>query len=214
MKSLMHIDIETCGNYPTFKDFEESDPKGSYLFRQRYMKDYDDMEKAYSENAGLSSTYGKICCISFGFEKKDGVIDINSIVDKDEELLIRKLYSNLNTFSKHNFSLAGFYINHFDIPFIIHKLWKYGFELPTILEFGKKPWENSNVDLYDYYKQGDYRGRNFDEVCYELNIKSPKDEISGKDVHNKYWDNCLDEIQEYCEKDISASVKLFNKIHR
>ena len=209
----MHIDIETCGNFPTFKQFEENEPRGAQLFVDRYGKDYDDMGKAYSDNCGLSSTYGKICCVSFGFEKKDGVIDINSIVNEDEEILVRALAANLKKFTNHGFALAGFYINHFDIPFIVHKLWKYNLEIPSILELNKKPWETSNVDLFDYYKQGDYRGKNFDEVCYELNIKSPKDKISGKDVHGKYWNNYLDEIQEYCEKDISASIKLFNKIH-
>jgi predicted PolB exonuclease-like 3'-5' exonuclease len=54
----------------------------------------------------------------------------------------------------------------------------------------------------------------FDEMCYELDVESPKDKISGSDVHKYYWLGKLVEIKEYCEKDIKACIESSKKIYK
>ena len=70
---LFHFDIETAGQYKTYDDFLDSDERGAKLFQSKYEKmgwneKYKDTNEAYLENAGIISTYGRIVCISFGYE--------------------------------------------------------------------------------------------------------------------------------------------------
>jgi len=64
------------------------------------------------------------------------------------------------------------------------------------------------VDISDDWKQKFAYIFSFDEVCYELGVSSPKDKMNGSDVHIKYWENKIDEIREYCEKDVSSSIDI------
>ena len=46
---------------------------------------YSDINEAYLENAGIISTYGKICCISFGFYDNNHIKHIKSFYGDDEK---------------------------------------------------------------------------------------------------------------------------------
>ena len=76
-KDLFMFDIETCGQYKDYDSFLDSDERGAKLFSSKYEKmgwseKYSDINEAYVENAGIISTYGKICCISFGYVDSNG----------------------------------------------------------------------------------------------------------------------------------------------
>ena len=110
--------------------------------------------------------------------------------------------------------LSGYVINAFDVPYIIHKIHKYGMELPDVLNvYNKKPWEYRIFDLADKWKVGTKFYASLDEVCYELGIVSPKDDIDGSQVHNIYWyDKDLERIKTYCEKDVYSTMMVGKKI--
>jgi len=64
----------------------------------------------------------------------------------------------------------------------------------------------------------DWKGRfawsySFDEVAYQLGIESPKDIICGSDVNKLYWEGKLEDIKEYCEKDVMSSIDVANKVY-
>jgi len=70
---LFHFDIETAGQYKDYDSLLDSDERGARLFSSKYEKmgwsdKYKDINEAYQENAGIISTYGRIVCISFGYE--------------------------------------------------------------------------------------------------------------------------------------------------
>lgn len=220
MKELFMFDIETAGNYPDWETFKSNDEKGSNLFESKYKKmnweeKWGDIETAYLENAGIISTYGKIVCISFGYLDNDGNKQIKSIYGDDEQEIVIKFNDLLKKIETKNFNLSGFRVLHFDIPWIVHKLHKYGIKpADIILMYDKKPWEMRITDLSEDWKGKFAWSFNFDEMCYELGVKSPKDVINGSDVHKYYWSGRLEEIKEYCEKDVSSSIdcgiKLYN----
>ena len=54
----------------------------------------------------------------------------------------------------------------------------------------------------------------FDELAYELNIKSPKDMMDGSQVHEYYWSGRVEEIKTYCEKDVEVSIEVSKRIYR
>ena len=216
---LFHFDIETSGNHPDFKTFEQSDPRGSDLFKSKYIKldwgsKYGSIDEAYLQNAGIISTYGKICCISFGFEDGNNK-RISSFYGDDEKDIVIQFNNLLKRIEKKNFILSGFRILHFDIPWILHKLHKYVIDPANIIYlYDKKPWECRMVDLSDDWKTKFAWAFSFDEVCYELNIPSPKDKMNGSVVHKYYWEGRYDEIKKYCEKDVEASIEVGKIIYK
>jgi predicted PolB exonuclease-like 3'-5' exonuclease len=217
---LFHWDIETCGQYPDYTTFKQNDKRGSDLFLNKFNKmnfdnRYESVDNYYLNNAGIISTYGKICCISFGFtdinlnEKK-----ILSYYGEDEMDIVNKFNEMLKRIESKNFTLCGFRTNYFDTPWLLHKLHKYDIKPANIISiYDKKPWDLRMIDISDIWKQKFAWAFSFDEVCYELGIDSPKQSMNGSEVHTKYWEGKLEEIKTYCESDVRCSIDVANKIY-
>ncbi len=216
---LFHFDIETCGQYKDFDTFLDSDERGAKLFESKYIKmnwneKYQSINEAYIENAGIISTYGKICCISFGYES-NGEKQIRSFYGDDERDIVESFNNLLKKIEQKSFSLSGFRINHFDIPWVLHKLHKYGIEPASMIYlYDKKPWECRIVDMSDDWKQKFAWAFSFDEMCYELGVKSPKDAMNGSQVHKYYYQGRIEDIKTYCEKDVSSSIDASKKLYK
>jgi predicted PolB exonuclease-like 3'-5' exonuclease len=217
---LFHFDIETAGQYKDYDTFLDSDERGAKLFMKKYEKmnwseKYTDINEAYIENAGIISTYGRIVCISFGFTDNNGEKKISSFYGDDEQDIVNSFNNLLKKIETKNFNLSGFRINHFDIPWILHKLHKYGIEPANIIYlYDKKPWDMRITDMSDDWKGKFAWAFSFDEMCYELGVQSPKDVINGSDVHKYYWSGRIEDIKTYCEKDVSSSIDTSLKIYK
>jgi predicted PolB exonuclease-like 3'-5' exonuclease len=216
---LFHFDIETRGSYKDYQSFKKNDERGAELFESKYFKyewdgKYANLDEAYLANAGIISTYGSICCISFGF-LDNGNKRISSYYGEDEKQIVTQFNDLLKKIEKKNFTLSGFRIVHFDIPWILHKLHKYGIEPANIIYlYDKKPWECRIVDIAEDWKGKFAWSPTFDEVCYELNVKSPKDVMNGSEVHKYYWEGKYEDIKTYCEKDVSSSIDVGEIIYK
>ena len=217
---LFFFDIETCGNYPDFETFKLNDERGTKLFYSKFDKmswveKYDSINDAYINNAGVISTYGKVCCISFGFIDNSGNNQIKSFYGEDEKEIITEFNNLLKKIETKNFKLSGWRITHFDIPWLLHKLHKYNIEPANIiLTYDKKPWEMRIVDMFEDWKGKFAWSISFDEMCYELGIHSPKTEMNGSQVHEYYWSGKLEEIKTYCERDVLACIEASKKIYK
>ena len=215
---LFHFDIEVAGTYPDFKSFKSVDERGAKLFEDKYKKMWIDkysLEQAYLEQSPIISTYGRICCISFGFIGNDGQKTIRSFHGTDEKDIVNKFNDILKRIEVKDFKVAGFRIFYFDIPWLLHKLHKYQIEPASILyTYDKKPWGMRIVDIAEDWKGKFAWTASFDEVCYELGVKSPKENISGKDVHKYFWEGKLEEIKNYCEMDVSSSMDVSKLIYK
>ena len=217
---LFHFDIETAGQYKDYDTFLDSDERGAKLFMKKYEKmnwseKYTDINEAYIENAGIISTYGRIVCISFGFTDNNGEKKISSFYGDDEQDIVNSFNNLLKKIETKSFNLSGFRINHFDIPWILHKLHKYGIEPANIIYlYDKKPWDMRITDMSDDWKGKFAWAFSFDEMCYELGVQSPKDIINGSDVHKYYWSGRIEDIKTYCEKDVSSSIDTSLKIYK
>ena len=217
---LFHFDIETACNYPNWENFLSEDERGAKLFESKYHRmnweeKYSSIEEAYLEQGGIISTYGRIVCISFGYIDNEGNNKISSYYGDNEEDIVNSFNNLLKKIETKNFNLSGFRVNYFDIPWVLHKLHKYGIEPANMIYlYDKKPWDVRVVDMSD-----DWKGRfawafSFDELAYELGINSPKDIINGSDVHKYYWKGKIEEIKTYCEKDIEACIEVSKKLYK
>ncbi|MFW6225611.1 MAG: ribonuclease H-like domain-containing protein [bacterium] len=221
-KKLFYFDIETVGQYKNIDQLKKNDLRGYELFKKKWdnnpwMQERNgDLEKAYLENSPIFTPYGKIVCISFGYyhDKNPQGYTVSSIYGDDEKEIIIKFAELLNKVIKKGMMLSGYRIKSFDIPWVVHKLNKYGLELPKLVDiYGKKPWELNAFDLADEWKQSFKYYVSFDEVAYELGVDSPKDDIDGSQVHKVYWeDGDLNRIRLYCEKDVISCLRVAKKM--
>jgi predicted PolB exonuclease-like 3'-5' exonuclease len=217
---LFHFDIETAGQWPDYDTFLSNDERGAKLFESKYNKmnwseKYGDLNSAYLDNSGIISTYGRIVCISFGFIDNDGQKKISSFYGDDEFDIVNSFNNLLNKIEKKSFNLCGFRINHFDIPWILHKCHKYSITPSNMIyTYDKKPWEMRITDMSDDWRQKFAWAFSFDEMCYELGIESPKEIMNGSEVHNKFWNNDYESIKSYCERDVSSSIETSLKIYK
>ena len=215
---LFHFDIESCGQYRDYNEFKHNDERGAKLFegkwtRMGWDKKYS-VEESYSDQCGIISTYGRICCISCGYLGEDGNKLIKSLYGTDEKEIVNDFNELLKKIEKKSFKISGFRINHFDIPWVLHKLHKYGIKPAAIIDpYDKKPWDMRIVDMADDWKQKCAYSYSFDEMCYELGVDSPKVSFDGSQVHDAYWRGDLESIKEYCEKDVSASIEAAERIY-
>ncbi len=209
---LLHFDIETASNYKDFETFRLNDVRGSNLFQKKYDKmnwdkKYESIDDAYLQQGGIITTYGRIVCISFGFFLDNGDKKIRSYYGDDEKDIVNSFNDILKRVEKKDFNLAGFRILHFDIIYILHKLHKYDIKPANIISiYDKKPWDMRVTDMSD-----DFRGKfawsySFDEMCYELGVDSPKTNMDGSQVNDYYWGGKCEEVKDYCELDVSASM--------
>jgi len=216
---LFYFDIEVAGQYKDFETFNRMDQRGAILFRKKYEKmnwidKYTSVDDAYIDNAGIIPTYGKIVCISFGYLDNNGIERISSFYGDDEKDIVNKFNQLLKKIEKKSFNLCGFRVAYFDIPWLLHKLNKYGIKpADIIVTHNKKPWEMRITDMSDHWRGKFAWAFSFDEMVYELGLESPKDNMNGSEVHTYYWEGKVDEIKTYCEKDVMACIKVSQKIY-
>ena len=214
------FDIETCGEYPDYNTFLLEDERGAKLFESKFKKmswdsKYENVETAYLETAGIISTYGKICCISFGYIDNNGDKQIRSYYGEDEREIVNNFNELLKKIETKSFKLSGFRIVNFDIPYVLHKLHKWGIKPANMIYlYDKKPWDVRIVDIADDWKQRFAWAFSFDEVAYELGINSPKENMNGSEVHKYYHEGRLEDIKNYCEMDINASIEVSKRIYK
>ena len=216
-KNLLYFDIETCGHYKTLEDFKNNDLRGFLLFERKYNRNNIDtdwklpIEEAYIKKSSLLPEYGKIICISAGIYRND---DIEIISYTGTEYDILKNFNNILIKANRNqMSLCGFNIKRFDIPWINKKFYQYDIKIPYVISaVNKKPWNFNCVDLIDIWRSNGYENSSLDEVAYALNIESPKQNISGEDVYEYYWDGKISEISKYCKLDVNTCYLIAKKI--
>ncbi len=217
--NLFYFDIETVPQYENLDSFQNNDPIGYDIFQKRYFKmkwdeKYQSMDLAYIEQGGLSSLFGKICCISFGFINDKGEIILKSFYGEDEKKIVSSFNDTLLKIETRDFKLSGFYINIFDIPFILHKIHKYGIipsELITL--HNKKPWEYRIVDIAEDWKLKSNIFPSMEEICYELGIKC-KTTLKASDVRECFYKGDYEIIKRYCEEDIVSTINISKKIYK
>ena len=189
---LFYWDIETVGNYIDYQTMQDNDEKCSNLFKSKFdrydwINKYESIDDAYINQSPIISTYGKIVCISFGYLDNNGNKKISSYYGDNEKEIVNSFNNLLKKIEKKNFKLCGYRILHFDLPWLLHKLHKYDIKPADIIYmYDKKPWDMRIVDMADDWKFKFAYPSTFDEMCYELGVDSPKDNMNGSEVHHVY----------------------------
>ena len=215
---ILFLDIETVPQVYRFQELNDTS-KSLWSKKTKYLQEKDQLsaEEVY-EKAGIYAEFGKIICISVGFliqAKGEMQIRLKSFSSLNEKKLLQEFIDLLNTHYNHNsYILCAHNGKEFDFPYISRRLLVNEMKLPILLNnAGKKPWEINNIDTLELWKFGDYKHYTSLELLTNIfNIPTPKDDIDGSQVAKIFYeDQDIDRIINYCEKDVIATIQLFQK---
>lgn len=212
----LFFDIETVRQ---FASLNQAPPAVRAAWEYVAAQKYPDIgaERSYHEKAGLHPEFGRIVCISFYTKETGGrsvALDGETAHEVDEFALL----SEFSTVLEQSRYLIGHAIRVFDIPYIITRMVHHRMPLPGKLSlYGKNPYSHSHIiDTKDVWKQGlphTTQAASLIALCLTLGIESPKDDISGAEVGDVFWNEgaagCK-RIVTYCEKDVNSLYQCYN----
>lgn len=223
---LIVFDIETASECESLDALQNE--KGSHKvelwkkrctwLRGRYPENANMTDaELYVDKAALHPEFSKIICISIAQIKNDGEsIVVKSYSGEEKSLLTDFLKLNANILSKiPGATYCGHNIKRFDVPFIAKRLAINNLPIPHNFQiFKMKNWEIPFLDTGDIWSFGAWQESfaSLDLICECLDIPTPKDKMEGKDVGKAYYEGRLNEIVEYCEKDVEATCRVIMKL--
>ena len=221
LTKILFMDIETVGCCPNYDVCSNLNPTVSEQFDKyfdwflkRFPEDElvgeDIKNYVFTKRTALVPEFAKIVCVSFAFVLDDGSVRKQTFSDDDEFKLLKNVQGLLNKVGKLDFWLCGHNLKNFDIPMLAKRMIVNGLMPPTMLPtYDTKPWEIKAIDTKEIWQYGAYTAiGSLDLMCTCLDIPTPKDgPINGGMVHEAYWNhNRLQEIAEYCEKDVDVLI--------
>jgi len=148
---------------------------------------------------------------------EEGVLESETPYKKMNELMILKSFWEIFTKGKYqNAHLITFNGRNFDAPFLMLRSAIYGIRPSRNLMQGTKFNYSLHTDLIDelcFFSPSAYGATkrfNFDFYAREFGLTSPKSEgIDGSKVKDFYLEGRVDEIAEYCMRDVKATWDLY-----
>lgn len=187
------MDIETA---PLYEGLEGYPP----VLREKLVQKYP--EDGYSK-AGLHAEFARIVCISAGIAASDGNFRIKSYTGA-EVTILEEFRQDLGK----GFCCVGHNIMDFDIPFMQRRYVINGMAIPEGMKTrGVKPWDLDGMieDTMIMWSGTQWKYRvSLAVLCELLGIQSPKTGMDGSQVGAAYYEGRIDEIAEYCERDVVA----------
>jgi len=220
LNRILFFDIECA----SANEQLELDSKEYELFeyqnRDRVTGDFlpsEELQDLYKKTAALSPIFGRVVCVSIGFIHDD-TIHIKSIKGEESDI-IEEFYSLI----KPGTILAAFNGCQFDTPYLRIRAQKHNLQhlIPeNIDDSGLKEWNLTEknykvnyIEIMNLFKGTMFRNMSLDSACYINGIDSPKNgEVSGHNVSKAFYEGRIDEIVDYCNQDIVATINLFLKM--
>jgi len=225
LNKLLFLDIETVGIESNLENLEKNRPNLFRLFNDkldfitkhlREERESLTLDEMYQKSAPLYPELGKIVCITIGILDKNNNVKLQNFYGDDEKKLLSDFREVANRCYDLEYELCGHNIKNFDIPyigkrFLINELspFKYAPEPED------KPWELKILDSRDVWRFANFMSdlSSMDSISNVMGLENPKDnDIKGENVHENYWKGNLEEIKNYCEKDVLWLHTFLNKI--
>jgi predicted PolB exonuclease-like 3'-5' exonuclease len=214
IEKILFFDIETVRNNEELdlnsKEFDLYQKKNRLKDTDELLPDNEVVE-LYHKKGGLRPIYNRIVNIVIG-AVKDGKVYLKSFTGEEKDI-IKNFYEATAKYEV----ISGYNLLNFDLP--ITRINSLRYMQDRVIDYlperfndsGKKPWELKNiVDFMDIFKGTYFNNLSLDEVCYLLDIPSPKEGgIDGSQVSEVYYSEGVDRIAEYCKRDVLSVINVF-----
>lgn len=152
----------------------------------------DTFKRSYMQKSSLFPEFSKVVCISYLPEGGE----VKSLVGEEADILTK---FNLVLIAHKDYTLGGFNIFGFDIPFLWKRMIINAIKPNEKLCLAdKKPWETWVVDVFLDWKQTSF-SCSLDTLSLTLLGESPKSDLTGSGVAYAYYAGSIDMIRNYCE---------------
>ena len=224
LNKLLFIEVATASQEKSFSELERKNPTiakifndSRFSFADRFPEYKDGIENnridsnfLYDKCAGIYPEFGKIICVSLGALDKSGKIKITTFSGEEKDILL-KIRNVLNMASS-KYTLCGHNIKSFDIPYLGKRYLINGLKPPVLLPTQEtKPWEIKALDTREIWTFGGFKSfSSLTIISNLLGIESESD-LEGDKISSYYWNNEIDKVIEYCEKEINLTIKIIEK---
>jgi len=154
-------------------------------------------------------------CVSIGIWHDESA-RITSFYGANEEEILMNTAKVLQNAADKGLKITGHNVKGFDVPCIAKRIIytsKSSHTVPTnLMVFGKKPWEIAYIDTSEVFAFGSWSQQKYlslDLLACSLGIQSPKEDMDGSMVSEAYWvEGKIEQIKDYCERDVKAVVDI------
>lgn len=111
-------------------------------------------------------------------------------------------------------TFVGHNLSGFDLRFLFHRSVVLGFKPPACLmkAMRAKPWDSCIADTMLMWSPDRDKRISLDKLCKALGIQTPKGDLDGSKVWDYYRDGRIQEIADYCKKDIVATREVYKRL--
>lgn len=164
---------------------------------------------------GLDGAFGQVVCIGYQLGDMESPFVLHGL--NERELL--ESFSKMTTEciapgEVMATSVVGHNVAGFDLRFLMQRYIVNGIRPPLVLKRAAeaKPWESKKV--FDTMVQFAGIGNriSLDKLCLALSIQSPKGDIDGSKVGQYVADGRIQEVADYCKRDVSATKAVFQRM--
>lgn len=208
---VLFLDIETT---PASATLLEAPENIQDLWLKKSEKKYvgENPMQTYTEKSALFGEYCKIACISFGSMGQTGKFSVKSLYGSNEKAILEEFCAILSNASFKTASFCAHNGFNFDFTIIAKRCLANSLEIPWMFDsYGKKPWDMEHLldtlKIWNGMAWGG--GGTLDELCAVFEIPTPKGEMDGSKVREKYYSGDHLEIATYCEGDVIALCRVF-----
>lgn len=165
---------------------------------------------AIHRKTALDGAFGQVCVI--GFAMDDGPAD--AVFEGSEADILNRFARllELADCDRYTTQFIGHNITDFDLRFLVQRYMVNRIPVPPVLKDAAfaKPWDIHKV--FDTMTQWAGIGNrvSLDKLCKALSIPTPKGDLDGSKVWDYVKAGKLNEVVEYCKRDIEAT----REIHR
>ena len=168
---------------------------------ERQSHEAEDFEQ-YVLNTSFDGAFGRILCI--GYAVDDGPTDALVGDEQDMLRLFWDLARNASLFVGHN-------LMEFDLPFIYQRSIVLRVRPSKKLSFARY----RSDQIYDTMKEWSQWGRQqvgLEHLALALGIPTPKEGIDGSQVFAFYQAGRVDEIVQYCKRDVETTRAVYKRM--
>lgn len=167
----------------------------------------DSFEEEIFRSTALDGTFGQILCIGLIKETGEEVTGKQTLSGSEDQMLKKfwEVASGVQIFIGHN-------IMDFDLPFIYKRSIILGVKPSREINFARY----RNEPIFDTQKEWDKwafgHAHKLDTLARVLGIRSSKDKMDGSEVYDFYKAGKLDDIYEYCMKDVLVTRQVYKRL--
>ncbi len=202
--NLLYFDIETVPAAPEHHGLLREE----YESRKAKGRKVEDTFEEYLDRTGLGGEFGRVVCLAYALNEQPV-----EVIWGEEREILEGFWRVAGAIDRRADRFIGHNIYDFDFPFLVKRSRILGVPpgsggLPNFARYRQTP-------IYDTMREWDLwsnRQVSMDFLAKALGLPTSKDLMDGSEVASYYAAGRIEEICEYCKKDVELTRQIYKKL--